>query len=199
MARPALHQALTRIAEPVVHALGLEIWGIEILQSGRPVVRIYVDAPPAALAPAAPQAADSEAASPQSASPESVSPESVSIDQCAEISRMVGLALEVEEIFASAYVLEVSSPGLSRSFFQPGQLPPYVGQAIEMTLNEAHPDFYGRKKFRGCLSSVDGNRLTLALEDGGELSVDWEEVRKAARIHVFAMPEKPGKKRKDEK
>ena len=212
MARPALMESLTRIAEPVVHSKGLEIWGMEILQSGRPVVRIFVDAPPSAkLAARAAATADRTGRADTAvedlsceASLDAVSQEAVSIDQCAEISRMVGLTLEVEEVFASAYVLEVSSPGLSRTFFRLEQMAPYVGDMVELALMEAHPDFPGRKKFRGQLTAVTDGTLTLSLEAGAEqdamaLTVAWDQVRKAARVHVFVTPEKPGKQRKDQK
>lgn len=192
-------ETLTRIAEPVVQSKGLEIWGIEVLQAGRSVVRIYVDVPSAARA-----AASAALAANEPVSPDAASVESVSIDQCAEISRMVGLALEVEDVFASAYVLEVSSPGLSRAFFRPEQMLAHVGDTVEVVLNEAVPDYPGRKKFRGRLQSLVGDRLTLLIEAGAEheagtLDVTWDQVRKAARVHVFLDPEKPGKKRKENK
>ena len=209
MARPALMDTLTRIAEPVVASLGLEIWGVEILQAGRPVVRIYVDAPhrvAAAQGAPAPVAED-DAPEAQALAPAAsghASAESVSIDQCAKISRMVGLALEVENVFPSAYVIEVSSPGLSRVFFRLDQLAAYVGDMVDLTLLEAHPDWLGRKKFRGRLCAVEGDRITLAVESGAEnvdpgeqsLELRWEDVRKAARVHVFPERKKPGQKKR---
>ena len=243
MAKPALLETLRRIAEPVVASMGLEIWGIEVLQSGRCVVRIYVDTPPGATAEAVEtgsaagaeeihsperlsvrtpeesgdfsadgrrvdRAARRSAAEASSAvgAKEIHSPErlSVSIDQCAEISRMVGLALEVEDVFSAAYVLEVSSPGLSRVFFRPDQLLPYVGDEVEAALYEAHPDWPGRRKFRGTLTAVDGDMLTLrvtAPQAGGEspqadVRIFWSDVRRAERIHTFSMPEKPGRRKR---
>lgn len=227
MAKPTLMETLTRIAEPVVQSRGLEIWGMEVLQGARPVVRIYVDLPlavkarlaearsaeipagnsPKADTPELVTGLGSELGSelaPELATTEVLSTESVSIEQCAKISRMVGLALEVEEVFPSAYVLEVSSPGLSRVFFRPQQMLPYVGDMVEAVLLEGHPDFSGRKKFRGRLQSVTDDRFTLLVEAGAEqeaslLDVTWDQVRKAARVHVFLAPEKPGKKRKQNK
>ena len=199
MPKSALIDTITRIAEPVVASLGLEIWGIEVLQGGRPVVRLYVDTPPAGGA--APRDEGQPVTLEDSdGSGESVSAESVSIDQCARISRMVGLALEVEDVFPSAYVLEVSSPGLSRVFFRVEQMAPYVGDTVDVVLYEAPSAWVGRKKFRGQLVSVEGDRLTLSVEAGAEqtdesctqLVVAWDEVRKAARVHVFHVPEKPG-------
>lgn len=215
MARPTLMDALTRIAEPVVASLGLEIWGIDILQSGQTVVRIYVDVP--LTTPASEQVhadAEGELVSEQGTRP------SASIDQCASISRMVGLALEVEDIFSDAYVLEVSSPGLSRRFFRLDQLTPFVGDTLEVVLNEAQEAWPGRKKFMGTLVEVGEHDFSLLPTPptgqdvaGAEktvpaaspadttrcLTAAWEEVRKIQRVHVFIDPVKPGKKRADTK
>lgn len=211
MARPTLMDALTRIAEPVVASLGLEIWGIDILQSGRTVVRIFVDVP---------LSTDSSQQVYADATGELVSEDgprpSASIEQCASISRLVGLALEVEDILNDAYVLEVSSPGLSRRFFHLAQLAPFVGDTMELVLNEAQEIWPGRKKFIGTLTAVTEQDFTLQpapLNTEGTdstaapalaatqavenpcLTVTWEEVRKMQRIHVFIDPVKPGKKR----
>lgn len=201
-------ETLTRIAEPVVASMGLEIWGVEILQGGRPVVRLYVDAPRGAPAAATENGTDAgvapEGVVSEAVSPEAVSIEAVSIDQCTRISRMVGLALEVEDVFASAYVLEVSSPGLSRLFFRVEQMIPYMNDMVELVLAVPQPQWPGRKKFRGRLLAVEGDVITLAVESGAEhtgteeehrLQVRWEDVRKAARLHVFPEPQKPGKKK----
>ncbi|MEG2173153.1 MAG: hypothetical protein RRY29_07810 [Desulfovibrionaceae bacterium] len=210
MARPSLMDTLTRIAEPVVASCGLEIWGIDILQSGRTVVRIYVDVPLATPASEEVHAdASGDLVHEQGPRP------SASIEQCASISRMVGLALEVEDIFTDAYVLEVSSPGLSRRFFHLAQLSPFVGDLMELVLNESPEAWPGRKKFTGTLVEVGEHDFTLLpapLQTEGtpeqepqtadaalRLTVTWEEVRKIQRVHVFIDPVKPGKKRAESK
>lgn len=236
MARPTLMDALTRIAEPVVASYGLEIWGIEILQSTRIVIRLYVDVPLSLLSAAPTQNLDGEAAKAASESSDEISctsaanagsifaqaeeskRPSATIDQCADISRHVGLALEVEDIFSDAYVLEVSSPGLSRSFFHLAQLRPYVGDVMELVLNEAQPQWPGRKKFSGTLTAVTDTTLSLlptpqaaqaekapsqtneaaSTEAAPQVCVSWEEVRKINRVHVFHEPVKPGKGKRTE-
>lgn len=211
MARPTLMDALTRIAEPVVASLGLEIWGIDILQSGRTVVRIFVDVP---LSTGNSQQAYADATG-ELVSEDGPRP-SASIDQCASISRLVGLALEVEDILNDAYVLEVSSPGLSRRFFHLAQLAPFVGDTMEVVLNEAQEAWPGRKKFLGTLVEVTDKDFTLQpapldveatgktaphtvaaveTEAAPRLTATWEEVRKMQKVHVFVDPVKPGKKR----
>lgn len=48
MTENALKETVIRLAEPVVRSLGLVIWGVEILQAGRMIVRLFVDVPPEA-------------------------------------------------------------------------------------------------------------------------------------------------------
>lgn len=45
MNETALKKTVIRLAEPVVRALGLVIWGVEVAQAGRMVVRLFVDVP----------------------------------------------------------------------------------------------------------------------------------------------------------
>jgi len=118
---------------------------------------------------------------------ENVSMESVSIAQCAHISRMIGLALEVEDTFADAWVLEVSSPGLERGFYQLSQLSSYLGHPVDITLEDAHPEHENRRKFRGTLKSVEDSSFTLVLDAPLDMlcSISWDGVKKAHLIHIF--------------
>lgn len=208
MARASLLDTFTRIAEPVVASFGLEIWGIEILQSGRTIIRLYVDVPLGTLASTEVHADEAgELVSEHGPRP------SATIDQCARISRMVGLALDVEDILNDAYVLEVSSPGLARRFFHLAQLAPYVGDTLEVVLNEFQPEWPNRKKFLGTLQAVTDDTFSIlpapletegaptvavpAAEHPQLLTAKWEEVRKIQRVHTFYVPVKPGKKRND--
>ena len=47
------------------------------------------------------------------------------------------MALDVEDMIPGRYLLEVSSPGLDRLFFDPEQMVPYVGQIVDVTMDEA--------------------------------------------------------------
>ena len=179
--------AVQRHAIPLAADLGLEVWGVEIAGGIRPVVRLFVET-------SSPDHADEHQCGPDGAG--------VDIEQCAELSRRLGLALEVESLFAGAWTLEVSSPGFERPFFQAAQLSPYVGQEIELTLTGPLASWPGRKNFRGSLCAVDGEQVSLLLDatqrrpgDPERVDVLWGAVRKAHRVHIFANPEKPGKKK----
>ncbi len=198
MTQPGLIDQITRIAAPAAHALGLEIWGIEIIPAGRVLVRIYVDTPAnvspnvsPGVATGAPEASAGEGGMREDGG------RGPNIDACAALSRHVGLALEAEDILSHAYVLEVSSPGLDRLFFAPAQLPPYVGKELELELARPRPDMPGRKRLRGELRAVDGPNITLRPQDAPEDSLfAWEDVRKIRLVPElpFSNTEKPGKK-----
>ena len=187
---PSKEELLRRITEaaaPAAASFGLELWGIELIGSGRPVARVFVDAPASAAALPAEENGDRL-------------PPGVTVDQCAEISRMVGLALDVEELFSDAWTLEVSTPGLERPFFRPEQLPPYMGREVDALLWDPHPDFPGRRKFRGELTAVEDDAFTLRLSatDASAVApgeaharIRWDDVRRARLVHIFPDTSKP--------
>jgi ribosome maturation factor RimP len=146
---------LRQLAEPYIETLGLSLWGLEIVGTGRPTVRIFLD-----------------------------SPKGVDVEHCATVSRQVGLALDVEDLFPGRYDLEVSSPGFNRRFFEVSQLPPYQGRELDITLAEPVD---GRKRFRGVLSALEGDVLVLNHE-GRTSHLPWGEVAKAKLVHVFPEP-----------
>ena len=195
-----LEETVTRLVSPLVRARGLELWGVEVLPGGRTKVRVFVDVPrarrPADGVDMAAEEAFAEAGS-------------ASIEQCEEISRELGLAMDVEDCVPEAWVLEVSSPGLDRRFFSLDQMTPYVGDMVEARLaspvTPAGEDGSApRLRWRGRLTAVDDAGFTLepcAISAEGEVRPEgappvhlpWAEVRRAARIPVFQKPVKPGK------
>lgn len=199
------------IAAVAAKNFSLNIWGIELSGSGtRPVVRIFVDTPwESKVIPFVKPLTREEKSKQKSIHPmakkqnetgedledfselagltELAEESGVSVDDCAEISRLIGLSLEVEDIFADAWILEVSSPGLERTFYEISQLRPYLGHPLDVTLENTHPDFADRKKFRGTLKEVNTNTFTLILDnpEGQECEIHWDTVKKAHLIHIF--------------
>ncbi len=199
MQKESLKGMVRRLAEPLVRAQGLAIWGVEVVTGGRMLVRLYVDTPVPSARGAAPVA---EAATDGA----DIAALSATLDQCEEISRHLGLALDVEGAIDGAYVLEVSSPGLSRVFFDLGQMAAYVGDVVDVRLNEALGPQGGepRRTWRGTLVAVDDASFTLSpagvSEEGdvsplgiGPVRIRWGAVRRANRVAIFHKPVKPGK------
>lgn len=164
-------ETLRDLIAPYAASLGLVVWGVELASAGhRQLARLYLD-----LAADTPR------------TPERLG---VTIDECAKVSRHLGALLEVEEIFHNPYVLEVSSPGLSRRFFEAGQLPAYVGREIEAKLAVPRD---GRKRFRGVLAGVSDQTVSMTVDPGAKefsISFDFAEADKIRLIHAFdATPE----------
>ncbi|MDR1490859.1 MAG: ribosome maturation factor RimP [Desulfovibrio sp.] len=121
--------------------------------------------------------------------------DNISIEQCAELSRLLGLSLDAEDLIPGSYVLEVSSPGLDRIFFNPEQLAQAVGARVDLGLREAPPPFPGRRNFRGILRAADNGLFYLAPDTPGEpeFSFAFSAVRKVRQIPVFPEKTQPGK------
>ena len=97
---------ISRLLEPTVTALGLELWGVEHLSQGRhSLLRIYID-----------------------------SPAGVTVEDCEKVSRQVSAILDVEDPIAGEYTLEVSSPGLDRRLFTESQIQAYIGEMVSIRL-----------------------------------------------------------------
>lgn len=215
MTDDALKETITHIAEPVATSLGLVIWGVEIVRAGRTVVRLFVDVPFSAATDTQPDPAPLD--NDDTDAPELVAL-SASLGQCEEISRHVALALEVEDTIPEAYVLEVSTPGLTRLFFSLEQMRHYMGDVVEarllraVAINEGSPEgpnpSHGgpRRIWRGELLAVEDDSFTLApaiiLPEGDvqpealpPVVIPWEAVRRASRMYIFRKPQKPGKSR----
>jgi ribosome maturation factor RimP len=155
---------IRELAEPYLETLGLFLWGLELSSGdGRPTLRVFIEGE-----------------------------NGVDVEDCARVSRQLGLALDVEELIHGAYQLEVSSPGLERRFFELSQLPPYLGGDLDVTL--AMP-LAGRKHFKGALDSLEGEILTLSCE-GVPVSFPWSAVAKATAVYHFETPEESKAKAK---
>ena len=99
---------VTELIDTTIQALGLQLWGVELLQQGRySLLRIYIERE-----------------------------EGVTIDDCEKVSRQVSALLDVEDPIAGEYTLEVSSPGVDRPLFSIEQYEQYVGSEVNLKLRQ---------------------------------------------------------------
>jgi len=99
-------EELREILAPIVEALGLELWGVELnVHARHSLLRIYID-----------------------------SENGITVDDCALVSGHASSALDVADPIGNAYTLEVSSPGWDRPLFYPEQFQHYVGERVRMKL-----------------------------------------------------------------
>lgn len=128
-------------------AVGVSLWGHEFVQEdGRNVLRVYVD-----------------------------KPGNVSLDDCAKASRQMSRVLDVEEIVAGRYNLEVSSPGLKRKLFEPAHYKQYIGGVISV---KSRRPIENQKRFKAILDAVLEDHILL--KDGDRMvSLPWVDIESA--------------------
>lgn len=178
-----LRGTILGLAQPLIEAQGLELWGLDVVAGPTLRVVLYVDVPLSEQG-----GADAPSAS---------------IEQCESISRQLSLAMDVEDCIDRPWTLELSSPGLERKFYNPKQLAPYIGDILEVRLNAPLGE-KGRKTWRGRLLSTGPDSFelepvsiaadgTVTAEKQDPIHINWDDVARAQRIHIFATPQKPGK------
>ena len=102
----------------------------------------------------------------------------MTVDDCAEISRTISAVLDVDDPIEGAYTLEVSSPGLDRPLTRKPDFERFAGLVAKFEL--ARP-IDGRRKFKGRLKGLDGDRVRIDC-DGEEVRVDLADVQKAKLV-----------------
>ncbi len=174
-----LRETILRLALPLIEAQNLELWGLDIIAGPTLRVIIFVEGRPGS----------------------DIRP---GIDQCEAISRQLSLAMDVEDCIDQPWELEVSTPGLERKFFEFEQLRPYLGDILEVRLRKP-AEGANRKRWLGRLTQLNENSLVLepvSISGDGEIrsggvepvAIDWDNVARAQRVHIFTAPQKPGKR-----
>jgi ribosome maturation factor RimP len=107
----------------------------------------------------------------------------MAVEDCAEISRNLSALLDVEDPLPGSYMLEVSSPGIDRPLIKPADYERFAG--FEARLETKTP-IKGRKRFRGRLMGLAGDRVRL-VEEGAELSLPLEQINKAKLLLTDAL------------
>jgi ribosome maturation factor RimP len=133
---------LTRLLEPVVHAMGMDLEGIKVTAAGRRrLLRVVVDADGG-----------------------------VSLDTIALASRELAVRLDgAAEMGELPYTLEVSSPGVDRPLTEPRHWRRAVGRLVVVPLTGQHTSQAGNgaAQAEGRIASASDGGVTLDCE--GEL------------------------------
>lgn len=145
MAHPVIPQVL-EIGAPIATDLGLEVVGA-VFQTNHnpPILRIDV---------------------------RNLTQEDTSLNDCERMSIALGEAIEAAGILPDAYVLEVSSPGVSDQLKTDRDFIVFKGFAIEVTLHTPHK---GKKVWIGTLLERTNNKLAIS-QRGRRISLPTELV-----------------------
>ena len=104
------------IIEPVTNRNDCILWGIEFLRGKRRnTLRVYID-----------------------------SNDIADINDCENISKDLSYEPMLDTILGEDYILEVSTPGIDRKFFNIKQLKEYIGQEVDLKSKEL---IDGKRKF----------------------------------------------------
>ena len=126
-----MKEEIEKIVEPVIERHDCFLWGLEILRGRkRPTLRIYIE-----------------------------SDSGTNIEECENISKDLNYEIDLDTFFGDDYVLEVSTPGISRKFFKQSQLKDYIGEKLKIKLREP---LEGIKNIEGVL--VDCNADSFLIE-----------------------------------
>lgn len=101
----------------------------------------------------------------------------VTLDACAHLSDVIGMALDLNDLFDSRYILEISSPGLDRPVHTEKEFRRKIGRDLEIEMVED-----GRiRTVRGNLVGVDSRALCLE-NNKGAMEIELAAVRQGREI-----------------
>jgi ribosome maturation factor RimP len=103
-------------------------------------------------------------------------PGGVSVEDCALVSRRMEETLDADDLIPSAYLLEVSSPGLERELYSVDDFQKFAGQRVKVKL--ASP-VNGQKVYVARIRGVEGSDVILDEKDQGEIRFPYSDVVKA--------------------
>ncbi len=139
------------LVEPVLEAQGLDLVDLEFARMGsRWLVRIYMDREGG-----------------------------VTLQDCSDMSRLIGDILDVNDLPPGPYNLEVSSPGLDRPLKREKDFLKYKGKQAKIRLSEK---LDGSRNFKGVLAGLveeDGRKFVVLEADGKEFRLPMDQILKA--------------------
>jgi ribosome maturation factor RimP len=134
-------------AEPLVADLGMELVDVEYRREGHGwVLRFFID-----------------------------KEGGIGVDDCAKVSREISAYLEVEDLVAHAYHLEVSSPGLERPLKKKEDFVRFIDRQIRIKLRQPVGD---QRVLVGTLCGLEGDTVVLMLEEE-KVFIDMGNISKA--------------------
>ena len=97
----------------------------------------------------------------------------ITIGDCEIVNRALGDLLDQDDYIGDAYILEVSSPGLTRPLKKENDFRRSVGKIVEI---KTFTKINGVKEFEGVLKAYDEGSVTVELEDETELTISRKDI-----------------------
>ncbi len=148
-----LHRQLEELIEPTVTAAGFALVRVRLLERNDLTLQIMAEDPATGQ---------------------------MTIDQCAALSHSISELLDTADPIEEGYVLEVSSPGIDRPLTRPQDYARWAGHLARISLHEAIPaGERKRRRFRGQLLGIEGDKVRLRLDDAGDIALALSDIAEA--------------------
>ncbi|MBN9559559.1 MAG: ribosome maturation factor RimP, partial [Alphaproteobacteria bacterium] len=147
------------IVMPSLEGIGYELVRVAVSGKDRPVVQIMADR------------ADGG---------------QISVDDCTAISHALGAVLDVADPLPGAWNLEISSAGIDRPLTRAKDWNRFAGHRARA---ETEMPVDGRKRFSGIVLGADAEHARLRLDDGSEVSLPRDHLRRARLVLTDALIE----------
>ena len=152
-----LDAKLAAIVTPTIVDLGYELVRVAVIGRDRPTVQIMA---------------------------ERTDGEAMAVEDCEAISRAASAVLDVEDPIQSNWTLEVSSPGIDRPLTRVKDWNRFAGHQARL---EMDVPIDGRKRFVGIILGADAQAARLRLDDGAEVTLPLEHMRRARLVLTDAL------------
>ena len=141
-------ERVREIAEQAAVDHGVELVHAEVAgPEGSPIVRLFID-----------------------------KPGGVTHDDCSKVSHQLSTVLDVEDFIHSAYVLEVSSPGLERGLYKRADYERFAGSVAKI---KARSPINGQRNFRGRILGVTDDQVMVQDRTSGQVAIPLNGIVKA--------------------
>ncbi len=151
MTRQGVVTQIEELLRPIATRLGLET--VEVSVSGearRTVLRVLMDRPEGGI----------------------------TVDECAQVNEALSRQLDLYDLFAHPYTLEVSSPGLDRLLRSDADFRRFAGKKVEI---KTFGLMDGQRNFRGVLLGVIGDAVVVQMERA-QVQVPKEQIAQARLV-----------------
>ena len=145
MKKADIEKKTEELVLPIIQAEGCELWDVEYVKEGSDMyLRIY---------------ADKEGG--------------IMIDDCVTISRALEAKLDDEDFIEDAYILEVSSPGLTRKLKKDRDFEKSIGKLVIAKLYKAEN---GSKEFLGRLRAYTDSTITIETDSSETIELERKNI-----------------------
>jgi len=130
-----------------IKALGCDIWGLELIGSiTNPTLRVFID-----------------------------NDKGITIRDCEKVSKHISKVIESNTLYSNSLILEVSSPGIDRKFFNKEQYINYLGRMIKVRYRNEQMEY---KSVKGFLRGVSKEAIVIEVNNE-ESFISFEAIEKA--------------------